>query len=92
MILTKISLWLIVEQTSSFMRDCAWISTGRLLSKGKGKTNPFEAQNSPGEAFYIRQPGLMCLNSHVTWLQANGWKGHGDAQAQLLPLRRGWLE
>lgn len=72
MILTKISLCLAIEQTASLVPDCAWISTGSLLSKRKGKTNPFKAQTIPGKPAYIHQPGLMHLNSPVTCLQANG--------------------
>lgn len=72
MILTKVSLCLTTEQAASLAPDCAWIFTGSLLSKGKGKTNPFKAQTIPGKPGYIHQAGLMNLNSPVTWLQANG--------------------
>lgn len=86
MILTKISLCLTTEQAASLAPDCAWISTGSLLSKGSRKTSPFKAQTIPGKPVYIHQPGLIHRNSPVTWLQANGSKGRGDVQAWLLPL------
>lgn len=72
MILIKVSLFLTTEQAAFLVPDCAWIFTGSLLSKGKGKTNPFKAQTIPGKPVYIHQPGLMHLNFPVTWLQANG--------------------
>lgn len=88
MMLTKISLCLTTEQAAFLVPDCAWIFTGSLLSKSKGKTNPFKAQTISGKPVYIHQPGLMHLNSAITWQQASGQKGQGNVQVWLLPLWR----